>query len=107
MNEIKSEYANKDRTQFQAALVQKAVDDPSFRAALISDPRNTIREETGLHIPSGINLKVVEESSDMLCLVLPPAEGELSDLELEAVAGGCSGSQPLTHDLRTDTSKRV
>ena len=78
-----------DRTQFQAYLVQKATSDLSFRAALLSDPRRTIEDETGLGIPASIGVTVIEETAEKLCLVLPATAGELSDLELEAVAGGC------------------
>ena len=89
MNQIKPQFQTMDRTQFQAHLVQKAASDSSFRAALLADPRSTIEAETGLRIPGSIAVNVVEESAEKLCLVLPSAAGELSDLELEAVAGGC------------------
>ena len=44
-------------------------------------------------MPAGINVTVVEETADTLYLVLPHtvAEGdELSDSDLEAVAGGAA-----------------
>lgn len=83
------------REQVQEHLVERAQSDTTFRDALVRDPRATIENEIGLRIPPQIQVSVVEESSDRLCLVLPAAAGELSDLELEAVAGGstsgCAG----------------
>ena len=44
----------------------------------------------GRRIPAEIDVRVVEETPNTLYLVLPPngASGELSDKELDAVAGG-------------------
>ena len=51
----------------------------------------------GRRLPEGVQVRVVEESADTIYLVLPSASalvdqgGELSDQELEAVAGGVGG----------------
>lgn len=91
MSQIKPQFQTMNREQFQAHLLQRAARDTAFRDDLAADPRRVIEEETGLQIPSHIQVSVVQETADKLCLVLPSATGELSDLELEAVAGG-SGS---------------
>ena len=52
-----------------------------------------IAKQFGYDVPAGIEVKVVEETADTVYLVLPHtvAEGaELSDSDLEAVAGGGS-----------------
>ena len=77
-----------DRRQIENQLIDKASHDTAFRQALISDPRAAIEKEFGITIPGSLKLQVIEECADRLCLVLPAAQGELSDLELESVAGG-------------------
>ena len=91
--ELKPEYQNMDRQQIEAHLKSRAASDPEFRKALVSDPRATLAKETGLELPREMKVQVIEESSDSMCLVLPPAAGELSDMELESVAGGSAKRQ--------------
>lgn len=83
-----SVFSNMSRLEIENHLIHKAVHDPAFRKELIESPRTALEKETGLLVPVDFELKVIEETSNSLCLVLPPAAGELSDLELEAVAGG-------------------
>jgi hypothetical protein len=58
----------------------------------------------GLRLPEGIEVRMVEESTDTINLVLPSASavgeyGEPSDQELEAVAGGqASWDEPCDAD---------
>ena len=51
-----------------------------------------IERETGVRVPEGLSLTVVEETATGRYLVLPPAprrdDSALSDQELEAAAGG-------------------
>lgn len=86
--ELKTEFQQKNREQIEAHIKQRAADDPSFRQALVSDARSALKNEIGLELPQNMKLQVIEESSDTMALVLPPASGELADMELEAVAGG-------------------
>jgi hypothetical protein len=90
------------RQQLQARLLDKAWKDAAFRRALTADPSGTLERELGMTVPAGVRLTVVEETPTQRYLVLPAApprqEGELSDRELEAVAGGyefTSGAIPL------------
>ena len=58
----------------------------------------------GAQLPEGVEVRVVQESADTIYLVLPSASavgegGELSDEELEAVAGG--GTWSLQPDICT------
>jgi hypothetical protein len=74
-------------------LVQRSLEDDSFRRRLLDDPKAAVEQELGTRLPESIEVRVVEESADTIYLVLPSAsplgEGvELSDQELEAVAGG-------------------
>ena len=77
------------RAEIETSIRRDAEADPAFRAALISDPAAALSERYGTGIPGGITLRVVEESADEVVLVLPAQRGtELSELELELVAGG-------------------
>jgi len=74
-------------------LVADAWADPELKKRLIADPA-TVLKERGLKPPAGITLKVVESTESVQYLVLPPkpAGGELSEEQLESVAGGyCCG----------------
>ncbi len=74
-------------------LIADAWADPELKKRLISDPA-TVLKERGLKPPAGVTLKVVESTESVQYLVLPPkpAGGELSEEQLESVAGGyCCG----------------
>ena len=83
----------KSRRDLEAKLVAKAWKDASFASALKSNPKEAIKKETGMSIPGDINVKIVEENANQVYIVLPKppsanAQAELSDDQLEAVAGG-------------------
>jgi hypothetical protein len=68
----------------------KAAEDDDFRARLVADPRATVEAEIGMRFPDGYRLHVHEESATDAHMVLPP-KPELSQQQLEQVAGGgCS-----------------
>ena len=68
-------------------LVARAATDVEFRHLCLEDGRAALREISGLDLPEGAKVRFVEQL-DELVVPLPPEEGELSDKELEAVAGG-------------------
>ena len=77
-------------------LIQRSLQDEDFRQRLLDDPKGTIEQELGTRLPEGMDVRVVEESAQTIYLVLPSASptgqgGELSDQELDAVAGGDAG----------------
>ena len=61
-----------------------------YRTALMANPREVLSKQMGQEIPSSVNVKVVEDSADTVYLVAPyvASAGELSDSDLEQVAGG-------------------
>ena len=83
-----------DRTAMEQRIVQRSLEDDAFRQQLLADPRAAVEQELGSQLPSGIRVQVVEETADTVFLVIPLSsqagenEGELSDSELESVAGG-------------------
>jgi hypothetical protein len=83
------------RAEMERTLVQRSIEDDSFRQRLLDDPKATVEQELTTQLPEGVEVRVVQESQQSIYLVLPSAsplgEGvELSDEELEAVAGGGS-----------------
>lgn len=70
-------------------LTAKAPAEPAFRQALLKNPKAAVEKEFGVALPAGRKLKVVEENATTNYLVLPATSSdELSEAELEAVAGG-------------------
>lgn len=84
--------------QFLQLVLQRSSTDESFRTALVTDPRPAIAAYYAEMYDDGgnigqIDLHFVENAGDMT-VVLPPfidPSGELSETELEAVAGGDGG----------------
>jgi hypothetical protein len=86
------------RAEMERSVVQRSLQDEEFRQRLLDDPKGTLEQELGDRLHESIEVRVVEESADTICLVLPSASpigegGEISDQELEAVAGGGSTDQ--------------
>jgi hypothetical protein len=81
------------RAQMERRLLQRSIEDEDFRQRLLEDPRAALEEELGARLPAEIQVQVVEETADTIYLVLPSAPpigeaGELSERQLEALAGG-------------------
>lgn len=69
-----------------AQLIAKAWSDPAFKARLVTDPKAVLRAE-GFDIPDGLEIRVLENTENLRHLVLPALPGELTDEQLERVAG--------------------
>jgi hypothetical protein len=81
------------RAEMERKLIERSLEDSSFRQRLLDDPKGTIEQGLGIRLPESIEVRVVEESAQTIYLVLPSVSptgqgGELSDQELDAVAGG-------------------
>lgn len=77
------------RGQLQDLLNKFATENPKYRDKLISDPKWVLEKQ--LNNPLGsITVKALVETSDVMYVVVPhlAKEGELSDADLEKVAGG-------------------
>jgi hypothetical protein len=81
------------RAEWERRLIERSLEDEEFRQRLLDDPKAAVEQELGRGLPEGVDVRVVEESSDTIYLVLPSASAvvgqgsELSDQDLEAVAG--------------------
>jgi len=83
------------RAEMERRLVERSLQDESFRQRLLEDPKAAVEEELGTQLPEDVRVQAVEETAETIYLVLPSASplgegGELSDRELETVAGGGS-----------------
>lgn len=77
----------------EAQLIERAWQDEAFRQALLSNPKAVIEAEFGQKLPEDLQIKVLEETPNLMYLVLPMnpdqlTDQDLSDEELDLVAGG-------------------
>jgi hypothetical protein len=95
------------RSELERTIVERSLEDEDFRRRLLENPKGTVDREMGIRLPEYIEVRAVEESTDTIYLVLPSVSvvgsggGELSDQDLDAVAGG--GTQQPSWDLPCDT----
>ena len=85
----KDETLKMTRGQLHDLLARFAVDNPKYREALIKDPKMVLEKQLG-HNLGKMTVKSVVETPDTMYVVVPyvTKEGELSDSDLEKVAGG-------------------
>ena len=80
------------RGEIETIIRGFASESSDYRQALIDNPSEVLARQMGADVPAGVTVKVVEETADTIYLIAPyvaPAEGsELSDADLESVAGG-------------------
>jgi len=74
------------------AVTHRASMDGPFRAQLLADPASAIHAAFGVSLPEGFRIRFVEKDPELDALVVLPelhaADEELSDDDLEQVAGG-------------------
>src|SRR5689334_10870426 len=79
------------KRDLETALIEKCWKDPEFKKAVISDPKGVLERHTGQKLPASLKIIIHEEDANTLHLTVPPAPAnlaELSDKDLERVAGG-------------------
>jgi hypothetical protein len=87
--------AGGSRADIERRMIQRSMEDEDFRQRLLDDPKGALEQELGDRLPESMEVRAVEETADTIYLVLPSASavgegGEISDRDLEAVAGGDS-----------------
>ena len=77
------------RAQVQDLVGKFAAENPKYRDALIRDPKGVIEKQLNTSL-GNVAVKAVVDTADTAYVVIPhiAAEGELSDADLEKVAGG-------------------
>lgn len=91
-----------NRSQLLTDILSRAASDRTFRVALLNEPAGTIQTAFGVQVPHNYRLKFIERGTDVDSLIVLPdlvAAGELSDDELEEVAGGTTPEPPPTWRL--------
>ena len=77
-------------------LAKRAQTDPEFRKLALKDPVAAVAKIDPTPLPSWFKLRFVDNAGATLTMVLPDpvsASSELSDSELEQVAGGGDGNR--------------
>jgi len=83
--------------EIQAAfqeITKRARIDPEFRKLALSNPAEAVKEASNIEVPANFKVRFVEADGANMIITLPEPvgkEGELSDAELEQVAGGGRG----------------
>jgi hypothetical protein len=83
--------ATLSRQEMEALIVQRAWKDDAFRDEFVSDPKATIEKYSGQKLPAELKVVALAEDDKTIHFVIPPKPAnadELSDEELEKVAGG-------------------
>lgn len=81
----------KTKAEWEAELIARVMDDEDFRAFLLENPKEAIRQASGIDIPDDFTVRVHEDDGTTTHLVLPPSD-HLTQADLELVAGGTGGN---------------
>jgi hypothetical protein len=79
------------RRDLETALIEKCWKDAEFKRQVISDTKGMLERHTGQKLPAQLKIFVHKEDANTLHYSIPPAPAnltELSDADLEQVAGG-------------------
>lgn len=99
---------SEQRERALKAVLKRATTDRTFRQQLLEDPRGAIEREFGIRIPPEYRLRFIERDPDVDALVVLPdfrpmsddnGDGELSDDELDHVAGGSDGDGEIDPEM--------
>lgn len=78
------------RQEIQALITKRAWSHPEFRDEFLRDPKGTFEKYGGQKLPDDLTIVALPEDEKTIHFVIPakPSEAELSDADLEKVAGG-------------------
>ena len=68
-------------------ILAKCWSDESFKQKLMANPMGTLKAE-GAKMPEGMSVNVVENTDKVFNLVVPSKPTDLSDADLDKIAGG-------------------
>ena len=76
-----------EQTKKIGQILAQCWSDESFKKKLMADPMGTLKVE-GATMPEGMSVKVVENTHKVFDLVIPAKQTDLTDADLDKVAGG-------------------
>ena len=79
------------KRDLETTLIEKCWKDPEFQKQVVTDPKGMFERLIGQKLPADLKIFIHEEDASTLHFSLPPAPSkmaELSDEDLEKVAGG-------------------
>ena len=78
------------RGEIQDLIAKFASENPKYRQKLMKDPKGTLEAQLNTSLPGAVKVKAAVETASTAYVIVPhvPSEGELSDADVEAVAGG-------------------
>jgi hypothetical protein len=95
-------------------IINKAMEDEAFKQELFSNPKAAITKELNVELPDEVEIEVVQQTPQKLYLVMPLnveqqeiLKDELSEEQLEAVAGGATPAVAATVVAATAVWDRV
>lgn len=74
-------------------LIAKCWADDGFKQKLLADPAATLNAE-GVEVPTGLSIMAIEDTDKVFHLIIPAKPTDLSDEDLDKVAGGAKVSFP-------------
>lgn len=96
--------------ELRQRLVQDSLTDQELRERLLGDIKATVESEPGTSFPEDLEICAVEETSEVVYLVLPPAPQEAPDTDelteepLTSVSGGGDDSWTSSGDRQVYAS---
>ena len=75
------------QTKQMQQIIGKCWADDAFKQKLLADPAAALKEH-GTEVPAGFTVKAVENTDTVIHLVIPAKPTDLSDEDLDKVAGG-------------------
>ena len=84
--------SNEEQGKKMSQLIAKCWADDGFKQKLLADPAATLKAE-GVALPAGLTVKAVENSDSLFHLVIPAKPTDLSDEDLDKIAGGQSWNE--------------
>jgi hypothetical protein len=87
--------AEQDKAKaFLQGVLTRSATDLEFRKRLLANPRGALSEYVGATFPDSLDVTFIENTADATIVLPDPvdAEAEISEAELETVAGGTGWS---------------
>ena len=86
-----AEWTKEETDKVALEIKRRAMKDPEFRALALSNPHAAVAKINPTPFPSGYKVRCIDQAGYNVTVLLPDAVSrveELSDAELEQVAGG-------------------